>query len=83
MAEKAGTPRDMARCEVTTDSGAEESVWPWGWLREPQGSGEPKKFEAANGQELGHCGTKVAKFRRQGCAGLRDAQSEHSTDPGR
>lgn len=59
----------MGLCEITVDSGAEESVWLRGWLREePTARSRPeaKRFVAASGQEMDHCGSKTVKFLRQG-----------------
>ena len=55
----------MGPCEITVDSGAEESVWPAGWFKEEpvRTSGvEPKKFVAANGQRMAHYGSKQVRF---------------------
>ena len=59
----------MGPCEITVDSGAEESVWPAGWFKEEplRTIGvEPKKFIAANGQPMAHYGSKQVKFCKGG-----------------
>ena len=59
----------MGPCEITVDSGAEESVWPAGWFEEEplRTSGvEPKKFVAANGQRMAHYGSKQVRFCKKG-----------------
>lgn len=61
----------VVSCEVAVDSGAEESAWPKNWLpevpAETSGAGR-KRFIEANGQDMGHYGRKVMKFRREGCS---------------
>ena len=56
--------RKIKKCEITVDSGAEESVWPEGLLREePTVEGTKKKrFITASGHEMSHCGNKQVKF---------------------
>jgi hypothetical protein len=52
--------------KVTIDSGAEESVWPQGLLREEKTvmTGRVRKFVAANGTPMLHHGEKVVKFKQ-------------------
>ena len=64
--------RKMGKCEITVDSGAEESVWPAGWLNEEPTKTigvEKKMFIAANGQEMGHYGRREVKLQRVGVNG--------------
>lgn len=59
----------VGSCEAVVDSGAQESVWAENWLPEVRaettGAGR-KRFVVANGQEMGHYGRNVVKFRREG-----------------
>lgn len=50
--------------------GRARSLWPKGRLKEEptvEPSAGQKRFAAATGQEMRHCGGKTVKFRRQGC----------------
>lgn len=61
-------------CEITVDSGAEECMWKKGWLeQEPTRTTgvSPKRFVAANGQEMPQYGCHQVNFNRKGDDGLR------------
>ena len=60
--------RKVQKCEITVDSGAEESVWPEGLLKEePTVKGNKKKrFITASGHEMNHFGKQQVKFIQPG-----------------
>ena len=63
-----GNMKAVGQCDITVDSGAEESVWPSGWLpEEPTRTNNVqwKRFVAANGAEMTHHGKKEVKFKRR------------------
>ena len=72
---RAGKLRSAGKGKVTIDSGAAESVMPWGMLSgEPLVEGEAKKagvrYVAANGAKMENYGEKKVRFRKEGVTGI-------------